>query len=597
MNEKGENLSEITGEMSDLDTGNILGSGLNHIEFELFLYDLPAELMPRLYDSLGPVAECIDSEGFRGPLVALSRELIANSLKAVFKRLYFHHLLDREDQDYDRDYGEWIVKFRRELEESGGSRLGALARDDEKYVNFRGVWDGDYFVLSSRNPGAPSDIEWSRIKSISEKARDLKSFGNLFSDSNDYDSRQEGAGLGIPLIVMSLRGLGISPDNYFIEKHEGDTVSGIRLPRSIFNGAHRPDVLVRNFDKSVLAQVWNVFRTLDYAALQFDPEGNILSVSRNFVELLGLERADANKIKTLIPPRFFLEVFQGKQGVKQIKQFKNYRVYIQDVSKEKKTLFNVSGYINEKGQVNTVWQEVVSQDRHLQEGSLTGNLMVQNIVQPYIPAPILNKAREMVRYGQEEIPDEVREATIMFVDLVDYTTASENMDPQTLIEFLNIALSLIVRSIESHTGQVEKFMGDAVMSAFHDPLDAVVAAMEIQNHFIQLNEFRELSDSRPIHVRVGINTGTIIMGNIGTENRRDWTPIGDAVNIASRIEKSAELGHVWISDSTFQKVRTHVEPKSEQMIRVKGKENELRVYSIKSVSFINNQSPFTLTLP
>src|SRR5690606_10866496 len=168
---------------------------------------------------------------------------------------------------------------------------------------------------------------------------------------------------------------------------------------------------------------------------------------------------------------------------------------------------------------------------------------------------------------------------------VGFTHRTEKIGMDRAMGMLNIALGVLVRSIERHHGQIDKFMGDAIMALFRDPHEAVIAAIEIQRNFSQLNEFRHLRGEDPIEVRIGMHSGRVILGNVGTAERMDLTPIGDVVNTASRIVRSASAGSVLIGETTYERVRDFVEVGPERMLHVKGKERRLTVYPVESVSF------------
>lgn len=176
------------------------------------------------------------------------------------------------------------------------------------------------------------------------------------------------------------------------------------------------------------------------------------------------------------------------------------------------------------------------------------------------------------------------------------TGQTERMPPDTALEFLNIAMSISVRFIEKNGGFVDKFMGDAIMAIFYSPLRAAIAALEIQNQFQQLNYFRSLSDEIPIQVRIGINTGKAILGNVGAANRMDWTAIGDTVNTASRIEKLAHPGEVLVGQSTFEAIMDQAEVQEREPIAVRGKSENLKVYSVRKLRFHQQDRPVEISV-
>ncbi|MBX3720970.1 MAG: adenylate/guanylate cyclase domain-containing protein [Turneriella sp.] len=175
-----------------------------------------------------------------------------------------------------------------------------------------------------------------------------------------------------------------------------------------------------------------------------------------------------------------------------------------------------------------------------------------------------------------------------FLDLIGFTEKSEQLEPTKVIDLLNLSLGIVVKSIEMHHGYIDKFMGDGIMAVFSDPLEAVISGFEIQNNFAGLNAYREISGEDSIEMRIGINTGMVILGSVGTRKRMDWTALGDAVNTASRIEKSGKARSVLVSDSTYQKIKSQVCVGETFAQKVKGKQKEILVHFLRSVSYAEN---------
>jgi adenylate cyclase len=150
-------------------------------------------------------------------------------------------------------------------------------------------------------------------------------------------------------------------------------------------------------------------------------------------------------------------------------------------------------------------------------------------------------------------------ASILFSDIKGFTALSERRDPQETIGFLNIYMTAMCNIIEAESGVVDKFIGDGVMAVFtqgnaqEHAMAAVRAGVRMQQ---KLQEMR-LSDMniRNLQMRIGINTGEVVAGNIGSETRMDYTVIGDNVNVASRIENACRPDGVLVSNSTWSLVR------------------------------------------
>lgn len=333
--------------------------------------------------------------------------------------------------------------------------------------------------------------------------------------------------------------------------------------------------------------------------VRFSLRGEILDVSPDFLKMLGLDEAKRDQLQEMLPGNFHTDIFQSPIGIHNNDSFNNYRLWIEVFSREKRLLFNVSGYKEKNDVVVTLWHPVIIErmkDHPLSEGSIINQLKIQNLIRPYIPPQVIRKANDMVQIGRDELPDEVRESTILFADLVGFTQKVEEMNPHAVIDLLNLALGVAAKVIEGHGGTIDKFMGDAVLAFFQNPLAAVSAATEIQIQFFQFNKFREIAGEDSLEFRIGIHTGRVIFGSVGTPQRMDYTPLGDTVNTASRIEKHSLPGSVLISEKTYDRVKDSVEVTGAKRIQVKGKVKELSVMFVRKVRWVQNEKVITLDM-
>ncbi len=562
---------------------------LQDLEFSIRLLDLQSEASVQLKTSIHRIADAIEPERFRGPLYASVYELTANALKALYKRVYFRYFIEELGLD-EIDYTEWLHLFRDEVEEHQAERFARLCQERGLHIEISGRFSGDLFRLEIRNEGTPSEVERRRIAAGLERARTMTGLHELLE--SEGDDEREGGGLGLALITATLRGLGIPPENFDILTEENSTVARIDIPVPVLApGAGRVKVLRGN--RELLAFVWGLFQRIQLGVVRFETTGQVEACSRTLLRRLGVPLEKPELFRTLLPGKFVADVFNdGEPGT-----FQNYRIYVPDYTRSEDILFNVSGYRTVNGKVNTLWQEIsIKGPRPMSEGSIDSSVRIINLIEPYVPQLVLSRAREMVRLGRTELPEEVREQTILFADLVGFTQKVESIEPKKIVELLNLALSAIVRSIQQNEGRIDKFMGDAVMAIFEHPLAAVRAAVELQNNFFQINELRAMAGEEPLHLRIGINTGTVILANVGTEDRKDWTALGDTVNVAARLEKKAPVGGVLISDGTFRKLASDVTYSGRFLIRVKGKTEPMRVYAVDSVRFTIGDKRFQMPL-
>jgi adenylate cyclase len=140
---------------------------------------------------------------------------------------------------------------------------------------------------------------------------------------------------------------------------------------------------------------------------------------------------------------------------------------------------------------------------------------------------------------------EVGFVTILFADVRSFTSLSESMPPQGVLDFLNILFGRLSAPVHRNKGFVDKFMGDAIMALFDSPveaggghaLDAVRAGVEMLEALARFNEERETVGLPPVRIGIGIHSGPVIIGTVGVETRMDLTVLGDSVNVAARLEK------------------------------------------------------------
>jgi class 3 adenylate cyclase len=203
------------------------------------------------------------------------------------------------------------------------------------------------------------------------------------------------------------------------------------------------------------------------------------------------------------------------------------------------------------------------------------------------------------RYVSEEVAAEIvadpdrhlklggekREVTVLFGDLRGFTPLAEQLDPQEAVEILNIYLTLVIDAVFEFRGTLDKFRGDGFMAFFgapirreDDPANAVRCALAMQEGLKRIT-FDRFPDLR-LNMGIGINTGVVIAGNIGSERRTDYTVIGDEVNVAQRFESNAGPGQILMTGSTYDRVKDLVEVRELGRLRVTGKQEGVMAYDV-----------------
>jgi adenylate cyclase len=183
---------------------------------------------------------------------------------------------------------------------------------------------------------------------------------------------------------------------------------------------------------------------------------------------------------------------------------------------------------------------------------------------------------------------EVREVSILFADICGFTSISEKMSPSAVSLLLNDYLSRMTEVIFKYEGTLDKYIGDAIMAVFGAPLDmpdhagrAIRTALEMQERLAEWNAERR--EGPPLRIRIGINSGKAVAGEIGSVNKKEYTVLGDTVNTASRLESSvAKPGAVVIGQNTFAMVEGQFDCRPLGTFSLKGKEYEVLVYEVLS---------------
>ena len=192
---------------------------------------------------------------------------------------------------------------------------------------------------------------------------------------------------------------------------------------------------------------------------------------------------------------------------------------------------------------------------------------------------------ELVKPGGDK-----KNATVFFGDIRGYTSFSENQAPEYIIEVLNEYFSEAVEIIIKHKGFIDKFIGDAIMAAWGVPMqseeldavDAVSAALEIQELIKSGSRTFFKGHASKLKVGIGLHTGPLVAGNLGSARRLNYSVIGDTVNVAARLEAVAKGGEVIITQDTRDRLDDQFKLKELDPVRVKGKTQPIQIYKVIS---------------
>ncbi|WP_428820804.1 adenylate/guanylate cyclase domain-containing protein [Microbulbifer sp. MCCC 1A16149] len=213
---------------------------------------------------------------------------------------------------------------------------------------------------------------------------------------------------------------------------------------------------------------------------------------------------------------------------------------------------------------------------------------VEQVFSRYVSKNVADKV--LANLDEVRLVDRPIEATVLFADITGFTAMSEKLQPSQVSELLNEYFSFISRACSLYGGVVDKFIGDCAMLVFgvlEDDTDhafnAVSCAVLIQQLAAQLNEERR-ADGRPeIHFRIGVNCGAMLAGNLGSEERMEYTVVGDAVNLASRLCCEAQPDQIIIREQLYSMLQPRIVAQAGKTLPIRGKSTPVGVYSVQDI--------------
>ena len=200
----------------------------------------------------------------------------------------------------------------------------------------------------------------------------------------------------------------------------------------------------------------------------------------------------------------------------------------------------------------------------------------------YLPPALVDRVRDL---DAAQKPQR-RPITVMFADIRDFSRFGEHVDPEELIDLANGLFSEAVAAISAHHGLIDKFMGDAVMALFNTPLNpqedhveqAVAAALDVQARMVAYRS--ELPSSKLLHFGIGIHTGDAVVGNVGSAQRKDYSAVGDVVNLCKRLQELAGADQIIISRRVYEHVRDYALVESLAPVKLRGRKAREEVYRL-----------------
>ncbi|EDM75106.1 putative adenylate cyclase [Plesiocystis pacifica SIR-1] len=208
----------------------------------------------------------------------------------------------------------------------------------------------------------------------------------------------------------------------------------------------------------------------------------------------------------------------------------------------------------------------------------------QRLLSPNLVDEIVSGALTLDQAGAE------REVTMLFADIRGFTSMSERHTPQEMVETLNSYFEFMVDVLFKHGGTLDKYVGDEIIGLFGAPVEipeapvlAVRCALDMLKALDEFNRVRIAAGQEPVYIGIGINTGPVIAGAIGSSQTLQYTVIGDAVNVAARLCSVAKASEIIISPSTMRAAAPHIVAEQREPVQVKGKGEPIQIWNVRSM--------------
>ena len=218
--------------------------------------------------------------------------------------------------------------------------------------------------------------------------------------------------------------------------------------------------------------------------------------------------------------------------------------------------------------------------RKLREEALTRERF-QRLLSPAIAEQVISGKVEVAKGG------ELRDTTMLFTDIRGFTSMSESRSPQEIVDMLNEYFELMVEIVFKYEGTLDKFVGDEIMALYgspvkhdDDPVRAVRSALDMLQVLEGWNAQRAAAGKVPVHIGLGINTGEVVAGYLGSSKALEYTVIGDAVNAGARLCSAAQAGQILVSEYTYRRIGSAFDVQEQPPMPLKGKSKPMRIYSV-----------------
>jgi adenylate cyclase len=331
----------------------------------------------------------------------------------------------------------------------------------------------------------------------------------------------------------------------------------------------------------------DILRSLSNGVISTDKTGLIIAANESAKRLLGLEEEDR------LEGKLVTEMIAIKQG--DFSKWCQESLHAAD-DKQRQQYYPDQTLVSNSAQAHSINLSINTIADASDSQQVRGTLVVMEDISDekrlkstmyrYMTQEL---AEELLKLDDAKLGGDRKEVSILFSDIRGYTTLTENLEAEEVVSMLNEYFESMVEAIFRHKGTLDKYIGDAIMAVFGSPLPlkehawmAVQTSLEMRQRLQDFNS-RRYADHKPrIKIGIGINSDTVISGNIGSSKRMEFTAIGDGVNLGSRLESvSKQYGcDIIISDNTYKPCQNQVWARELDFIRVKGRNEPVAIYEL-----------------
>ncbi|MBD2347152.1 GAF domain-containing protein [Anabaena subtropica] len=334
----------------------------------------------------------------------------------------------------------------------------------------------------------------------------------------------------------------------------------------------------------------DILRSLSNGVISTDKAGTIIAANESAQRLLGLESEDR------LEGKLISEAIAIKEGdfskwcgdalhgtdIKRRQQYYPDRTLVSSDTAQHSINLSINTIADASDPQQVCGALVVMED-------ISDEKRLKSTMYRYMTQEL---AEELLKLDDAKLGGDRKEVSILFSDIRGYTTLTENLEAEEVVSMLNEYFESMVEAVFKHKGTLDKYIGDAIMAVFGSPLPleehawmAVQTSIEMRHRLHEFNQRRYAANKPRIKIGIGINSDTVISGNIGSSKRMEFTAIGDGVNLGSRLESvSKQYGcDIILSDNTFKPCQDNIWARELDFIRVKGRNEPVSIYELVGV--------------